>query len=88
MRPAAWSSAPSVKAIIGNMVSLYGILPGDWTSNPGALQIASTPAPTAATPVAQFVSTATRNRGAAQGAAGARRRRTSGGRTGSASRCG
>jgi cell division protein FtsI (penicillin-binding protein 3) len=55
-------SAPSVKVIIGNMVSLYGILPGDWTSNPGALQIASTPAPTAAAPATQFVPTATRNR--------------------------
>jgi cell division protein FtsI (penicillin-binding protein 3) len=55
-------SAPSVKAIIANMVSLYGILPGDWTSNPGALQISSAPAPTAATPVAQFVPTAVRNR--------------------------
>ncbi len=55
-------SAPSVKAIIANMVSLYGILPGDWTSNPAALQISSAPAPTAATPVAQFVPTAARNR--------------------------
>jgi len=55
-------SAPSVKAIISNMVSLYGILPGDWTSNPGSLQISSAPAPTAATPVAQFVPTAARNR--------------------------
>jgi cell division protein FtsI (penicillin-binding protein 3) len=55
-------SAPSVKAILSNMVSLYGILPGDWTSNPGSLQISSAPAPTAATPVAQFVPTAARNR--------------------------
>ncbi len=55
-------SAPSVKVIISNMVSLYGILPGDWASNPGALQIASTPAPTAATPAPPYVSTATRNR--------------------------
>jgi cell division protein FtsI (penicillin-binding protein 3) len=54
-------SAPSVKAIISNMVALYGILPGDWTGNPDALQISSAPAPTAATPVAQFVPTASRN---------------------------
>ena len=55
-------SAPSVKVIISNMVSLYGILPGDWTSNPGALQIASTPAPTAAVPAARYIPTAMRNR--------------------------
>jgi cell division protein FtsI (penicillin-binding protein 3) len=55
-------SAPSVKVIISNMVSLYGILPGDWTSNPAALQISSTPAPMAAPPVAQFVSTSARNK--------------------------
>jgi cell division protein FtsI (penicillin-binding protein 3) len=54
-------SAPSVKAIISNMVSLYGILPGDWTGNPAALQISSAPAPTAATPVTQAVPTAARN---------------------------
>ncbi len=55
-------SAPSVKAIISNMVSLYGILPGDWTGNPEALQISSAPAPAAAAPAAQFVPTAARNR--------------------------
>ena len=55
-------SAPSVKGIIESIVSLYGILPGDWTSNPAALQIASTPAPTASAPIAHFVPTATRNR--------------------------
>ncbi|MEI6203043.1 MAG: penicillin-binding protein 2 [Enhydrobacter sp.] len=55
-------SAPSVKSIIESIVSLYGILPGDWTSNPAALQIASTPAPMASAPIAQFVSTAMRNR--------------------------
>ncbi len=55
-------SAPSVKVIISNMVALYGILPGDWTGNSAALQVSSAPAPTAATPVTQFVSTATRNR--------------------------
>ena len=36
-------SAPSVKAIIENIVSLYGILPGDWNGNPAPLEIASTP---------------------------------------------
>ena len=35
-------SAPSVKAIIENIVSLYGILPGDWSSQ-APLEIASTP---------------------------------------------
>ena len=55
-------SAPSVRGIIESIVSLYGILPGDWTSNPAALQIASTPAPMASTPIAHFVPTATRNR--------------------------
>jgi cell division protein FtsI (penicillin-binding protein 3) len=55
-------SAPSVKGIIESIVSLYGILPGDWTGNPAALQVSSAPAPMAATPVTQFVSTATRNR--------------------------
>jgi cell division protein FtsI (penicillin-binding protein 3) len=48
-------SAPSVQAIIGNIVSLYGILPGDWTVNPAALQIASVPAPVAATRAPQFL---------------------------------
>jgi cell division protein FtsI (penicillin-binding protein 3) len=55
-------SAPSVKAIISSIVSLYGILPGDWTSNPAALQISSAPAPTAATPVTQFVPASARGR--------------------------
>jgi cell division protein FtsI (penicillin-binding protein 3) len=35
-------AAPSVKAIIENIVSLYGILPGDW-SKQTPLEIASTP---------------------------------------------
>ncbi|MCW5736417.1 MAG: penicillin-binding protein 2 [Enhydrobacter sp.] len=37
-----WVAAPSVKAIIENIVSLYGILPGDWSSQT-PLEIASTP---------------------------------------------
>jgi cell division protein FtsI (penicillin-binding protein 3) len=36
-------SAPSVKAIISNLVSLYGILPGDWAARPGQLEISSAP---------------------------------------------
>ncbi len=55
-------SAPSVKAIISNMVALYGILPGDWTSNPAALQISSAPAPVAATPAAQYIPASARGR--------------------------
>jgi cell division protein FtsI (penicillin-binding protein 3) len=35
-------SAPSVKNIIENIISLYGILPGDWSSQT-PLEIASTP---------------------------------------------
>jgi cell division protein FtsI (penicillin-binding protein 3) len=54
-------SAPSVKSIIENIVSLYGILPGDWTSNPAALQVSSTPAPMAAAPAPQFVPASARN---------------------------
>lgn len=42
---AGWVAAPSVKAIVESMVSLYGILPGDWNGNPGALEIASIPVP-------------------------------------------
>ena len=47
-------AAPSVKVIIENIVSLYGILPGDWSSQ-APLEIASTPIavpqPAAAAPV-------------------------------------
>ena len=38
-------SAPSVKAIIENIVSLYGILPGDWAAGQAPLEISSAPAP-------------------------------------------
>ena len=34
-------SAPSVRAIIENIIALYGILPGDWSQTP--LEVASTP---------------------------------------------
>ena len=48
-----WVAAPSVRNIIESIVSLYGILPGDWTTNPSALEVSSTPiAP--ATPPARF----------------------------------
>jgi cell division protein FtsI (penicillin-binding protein 3) len=43
-------SAPSVKAIIQNIVALYGILPGDWNANPGSLEIGSTPLASPARP--------------------------------------
>ncbi|MBS0518711.1 MAG: penicillin-binding protein 2 [Proteobacteria bacterium] len=36
-------SAPSVKVIIEDIVSLYGILPGDWNRSRTSLEIASTP---------------------------------------------
>ncbi|MBS0219102.1 MAG: penicillin-binding protein 2 [Proteobacteria bacterium] len=36
-------SAPSVKVIIEDIVSLYGILPGDWNARPASLEIASRP---------------------------------------------
>jgi cell division protein FtsI (penicillin-binding protein 3) len=45
---AGWVAAPSVRAIVESMVSLYGILPGDWNGNPGALEIASIPVPSLA----------------------------------------
>ena len=38
-------SAPSVKVIIEDIVSLYGILPGDWNARPASLEIASRPVP-------------------------------------------
>ncbi len=55
-------SAPSVKAIIESIVSLYGILPGDWSSQT-PLEIASTPivAPPPP-PVVPVAATATRGR--------------------------
>jgi cell division protein FtsI (penicillin-binding protein 3) len=40
---AGWVAAPSVKAIVENIVALYGILPGDWNTRRGALEIASMP---------------------------------------------
>ncbi|MFZ5779612.1 MAG: peptidoglycan D,D-transpeptidase FtsI family protein [Pseudomonadota bacterium] len=40
---AGWVAAPSVKAIIEGIVSLYGILPGDLKEGLPPIQIASTP---------------------------------------------
>ncbi len=40
---AGWVAAPSVKVITESIVSLYGILPGDWNGKSGALEIASMP---------------------------------------------
>ncbi|WIM09417.1 penicillin-binding protein 2 [Enhydrobacter sp.] len=38
-------AAPSVKVIIEDIVSLYGILPGDWNDRPASLEIGSRPIP-------------------------------------------
>lgn len=54
-------SAPSVKAIIENIISLYGILPGDW-SNQTPLEIASTPVMMSQPPMAQAFTAAPRGR--------------------------
>jgi cell division protein FtsI (penicillin-binding protein 3) len=42
---AGWVAAPSVKVIIEQMVSLYGILPGDLKDGLPPIEIASTPVP-------------------------------------------
>ncbi len=42
---AGWVAAPSVKVIIENIVSLYGILPGDLKEGLPPIEIASTPIP-------------------------------------------
>jgi len=54
-------AAPSVKTLIENIVSLYGILPGDWNGGLAPLEIASVPVP-AAVPTPQFVSVSARHR--------------------------
>ena len=48
-------AAPSVKNLIESIVSLYGILPGDWNAGLVPLEIASVPVPVAQ-PTPQFVS--------------------------------
>jgi cell division protein FtsI (penicillin-binding protein 3) len=57
-------SAPSVKSIIESIVSLYGILPGDW-SNPSSMEIASTPIVTSQ-PAPHFTPVSVRGRPAEQ----------------------
>jgi cell division protein FtsI (penicillin-binding protein 3) len=54
-------SAPSVKAIIENIIALYGILPGDWSHTP--LEIASTPIASAHAPPGAIVTAVGRGRG-------------------------
>jgi cell division protein FtsI (penicillin-binding protein 3) len=58
-------SAPSVKTIIGDIVSLYGIVPGDLKEGLPPIQIASTPVPATAAPP-QFVPASSRHRGGIQ----------------------
>ena len=80
-------SAPSVKAIIENIVSLYGILPGDWSSKTAARDRLDADRRAGRAAAAFMPASGARPAAGAQGAAGARRR-TGSGRTGSASRCG
>jgi cell division protein FtsI (penicillin-binding protein 3) len=54
-------SAPSVKAIIENIVALYGILPGDWSSQT-PLEIASTPIAVTQSAAAGFLAATVRGR--------------------------
>jgi cell division protein FtsI (penicillin-binding protein 3) len=58
---AGWVAAPSVKAIIEGIVSLYGILPGDLKQGLPPIEIASTPIPVLAPPP-QFVPASARHR--------------------------
>jgi cell division protein FtsI (penicillin-binding protein 3) len=64
-------SAPSVRAIIENIIALYGILPGDW-SNQAPLEIASTTIATPQLPPAPVVTAASRGRGPERKALSAR----------------
>jgi cell division protein FtsI (penicillin-binding protein 3) len=63
-------SAPSVKAIIENIIALYGILPGDWSHTP--LEIASTPIASAHVPQGAIVTAVGRGRGTERKAISAR----------------
>jgi cell division protein FtsI (penicillin-binding protein 3) len=63
-------SAPSVKAIIENIIALYGILPGDWSHTP--LEIASTPIASAHVPQGSIVTAVGRGRGTERKALSAR----------------
>jgi cell division protein FtsI (penicillin-binding protein 3) len=64
-------SAPSVKAIIENIIALYGILPGDW-SNQTPLEVASTPIASSPLPQAAVVTAVSRGRGVDRKALSAR----------------
>src|SRR5215467_4889666 len=55
-------AAPSVKTLVENIVSLYGILPGDLKEGLPPIEIASTPVPAPAQPP-QFVPVSARHRG-------------------------
>jgi cell division protein FtsI (penicillin-binding protein 3) len=54
-------AAPSVKTLIENIVSLYGILPGDWNAGLVPLEISSVPVP-ASVPTPRFMSVSARHR--------------------------
>ena len=56
-----WVAAPSVKAIIESIVSLYGIMPGDMKGGLPPLEIASTPVPAPVVPP-KYVPVSARNR--------------------------
>jgi cell division protein FtsI (penicillin-binding protein 3) len=55
-------AAPSVKTVIENIVSLYGILPGDLKEGLPPIEIASTPVPAQPQPP-QFLPASARHRG-------------------------
>lgn len=52
---AGWVAAPSVKVIVENIASLYGILPGDLKEGLPPIEIASTPVPTTVAPQPQLM---------------------------------
>ncbi|MBR2817903.1 MAG: penicillin-binding protein 2 [Reyranella sp.] len=51
---AGWVAAPSVKVIVENIASLYGILPGDLKEGLPPIEIASTPVPATVAPQPQL----------------------------------
>jgi cell division protein FtsI (penicillin-binding protein 3) len=59
---AGMNAAPTVKTLIENIVSLYGILPGDLKEGLPPIEIASTPLPAQMVPP-QFVPANARHRG-------------------------
>ena len=52
---AGWVAAPSVKVIVENIASLYGILPGDLKEGLPPIEIASTPVPATVAPQPQLM---------------------------------